>query len=611
MSTETTAAPADAPSVLAEDAPEADVRASVRRLLPYARDHRKALVALSVLSVVNAATDLAQPALVGAITGRATSGGAIAGLIWLLVVVALVNVALSAWHQFLLQKTAHGVVFGVRRRLVDRLMRLPMVEYDRRTTGDLVSRVGADTAALHHAVTGGTVEAAGSVLVCLGAAVLAVLIDPVLFGLTILTFALGAAVSMVAVRGVQALQRKEQDEVGLLSASTLRALGAIRTIRSAGATDVETAQVVDHADRAYAAGVRTSKRAALVLPAAQLGQFAAMIVVLTVGGVRIGNGSLGIGEFVAFLLYQGMVIGPVFRLIRSWTSLQRGLGALQRIDDIEGLPTESEVTAVVRDSAASAAGTVAGPTGSGDAPAARPPLIRFRDVSFDYGEGRGLREVNIDVERGSTVALVGPSGAGKSTILALIERFYEPASGSIDLDGIDVRSLPHETVRGRIAYAEQDPAVLEGTLRSNVALGDPDADDARVRAALAEVNLSGLEERTDDGLDLAVGERGVRLSGGEKQRLTIARALLPGRDLLLLDEPTAQLDPANEDQLRGAIRSRPGRTVIVAAHRLSTVMDADRIVVMEEGRVVATGTHAELVASNPLYASMARAQRLA
>ena len=372
--------------------------------------------------------------------------------------------------------------------------------------------------------------------------------------------------------------------------------------------------ISDQARRAYDAGIATSKRAAMVLPAASLGRYAAMLVVLTVGGVRIGSGSLGIGAFVAFLLYQSMMIGPIFQLIQSWTSLQRGLGALQRIDEIDRLPTEAEAAEGQRVDRNCPIPWQAGTlpvTREPDSDAAD-PLVSLERVSFDYGEGGGgLHEVSFEVPRGSTVALVGPSGAGKSTILALIERFYEPSDGALRFAGTDLREIEHDELRTRVAYAEQDPAVLEGTLRSNVTLAAPDVDDERVRLALAEVNLNGLEERSPDGLDVAVGERGVRLSGGEKQRLTIARALLPDRELLLLDEPTAQLDPANEDQLRGAIRARDGRTVIVAAHRLSTVMDADLIVVMADGRVQAVGNHAELVATNPLYASMARAQRLA
>jgi ATP-binding cassette subfamily B protein len=215
------------------------------------------------------------------------------------------------------------------------------------------------------------------------------------------------------------------------------------------------------------------------------------------------------------------------------------------------------------------------------------------------------------VPRGSTTAIVGPSGAGKTTLLALLERFYEPTCGSIRLEGADVRGLPRAALRRRIGYVEQDAPVLAGTIRENLLLGAPDADDARCLAALASVNLLDRIEQHADGLDTVVGDEGVGLSGGERQRLAIARALVTDAPLLLLDEPTASLDGRNERAMREAIRTAAvGRTVLIVAHRLATVADADQIVVLEAGRVVATGTHAELLDSSPLYRELARHQLL-
>ena len=717
-------------------------RLAVVSFAPYVRRHRGAFVALLVLSLASAATALAQPWLVGRIIQDATGHRPLLPVLTVAVLVALVDVLLAGGQQYLLQRTAHGLVLGVRVRFIDRMLRLTVPEYDRRSTGDLVARLGNDTGALHAAVTSGGVEAAAAVLWAIGAAVAMALIDLPLLFLALGTFAVFVTASVVASRGVQDLARTELEEYGRMSAAGLRVLGAVRTVRAYGATEQEAGTVAGHARRTYDAGLRHARRAAVVHPTANAGMQASQILLLTVGGIRVASGDLPVASLVSFLLYVNMFVGPVYQLIRAWSSLQQGLGALDRIAEIEGLPAEEEVAAgsvvdraasrgpgpsvhvglrvlgavrTVRASGATEqeAGTVAGharrtydaglrharraavvyPTAhagmqasqillltvggirvaSGDLPVAslvsfllyvnmfvgpvyqlirawsslqqglgaldriaeieglpaeeevgagsvvdpavsRGPGSRvhvgLRGVSFDYGDGSGLHEVSFDVPRGATVALVGPSGAGKSTVLSLIQRFYEPDAGSVVLDGVDLRCLSHRELRERMTYAEQEPAVLEGTVRSNIALGSPDAPESRVRAALHEVNLATLEHRSPEGLDAAVGERGVRLSGGERQRLTIARALLPGRELLLLDEPTAQLDPANEDQLRQAIRSRQGRTVLVAAHRLSTVLDADRIIVMEAGRVVATGTHDELVRCSPLYRSMARAQRL-
>jgi ABC-type multidrug transport system fused ATPase/permease subunit len=240
------------------------------------------------------------------------------------------------------------------------------------------------------------------------------------------------------------------------------------------------------------------------------------------------------------------------------------------------------------------------------------PAVEFDHVTFAYPGGRPvLRDVSFTVPAGQRVALVGPSGAGKSTVLALIERFYEVTAGAIRVGGVDVRELPRDALRRRLGYVEQEAPVLAGTLRANLELTAPDADEARLRAALDEVNLAGLISRTADGLDTQVGEGGVLLSGGERQRLAIARTLLSGAPILLLDEPTSNLDARNEAALRTAIvTASANRTLIVVAHRLSTVVDSDVIVVLDGGEVVATGPHDRLVDSSPLYREFATHQLL-
>ena len=245
------------------------------------------------------------------------------------------------------------------------------------------------------------------------------------------------------------------------------------------------------------------------------------------------------------------------------------------------------------------------------------PLISLRNVekSYPYAGGRTwvLRRINLEVQPGEFVTLMGPSGAGKSTILALVERFYDATGGSVAVDGVDVRSWRRDELRAGIGYVEQDAPALAGTLRENLLLAAPHADERAQRDALAAVNLTGLVERSPLGLDVPVGEGGVLLSGGERQRLAIARTMLARPRLVLLDEPTASLDARNEQALRDAIDAAADgtRALVIVAHRLSTVVDADQIVVLDQGRVVATGTHAELVERSPLYAELARTQLLA
>jgi ATP-binding cassette subfamily B protein len=311
-----------------------------------------------------------------------------------------------------------------------------------------------------------------------------------------------------------------------------------------------------------------------------------------------------------------MMIMPLGQAFGAINSVNQALGALGRIQEIVSLPSETDGDALIE------------PAAPIDSDAA----VAFENVEFAYPEEAAraqaalsgddpdevveadrvvLRGVSFSVPRGSRTALVGPSGAGKSTILALIERFYDPTAGVVRMGGVDVRALDRQELRSRIGYVEQDAPVLAGTLRDNLLLGAPEATEEDCIAVLRSVNLTEVLERNPLGLDAPVGESGIMLSGGERQRLAIARALLAAPPILLLDESTSSLDGLNEQLLREAIDAvAEHRTLIVIAHRLSTVVDSDQIVVLDHGRVVGVGTHSELVASTPLYRNLAKHQLL-
>jgi ATP-binding cassette subfamily B protein/ATP-binding cassette subfamily C protein len=354
--------------------------------------------------------------------------------------------------------------------------------------------------------------------------------------------------------------------------------------------------VAASAGQAFDAGVRVARLQAMVGPAVTTAIQGGFLAVLGIGGARVASGVMSVGDLVAFVLFLFLLMMPVAQAMNAYTQLQAGLGALQRIEDMLVVPTE----------------TAADPPAPVAEPLPDPPAIEFDRVSFAYADGEPvLHGVSFAVPTGTRTALVGPSGAGKSTALALVERFYDNTGGAVRVNGLDVRDQPRALLRAQLGYVEQEAPVLAGTIRDNLLLAAPDASEDQLLAALATVNLSELVERTPEGLDAQVGEGGVLLSGGERQRLAIARTLLAGAPILLLDEPTSNLDSRNEHALRQAINAAATRrTLLVVAHRLSTVVDADQIVVLDRGRVAAIGKHHELAGTNPLYRELATHQLL-
>jgi ATP-binding cassette subfamily B protein len=579
---------------------EAGPGLGLRSLLPYFRLHRVALAAVAALSLVGAAAALTQPLLVSRVITTVQSGGRLLPVVAALIAVLLGGSLISALQNYLLQRTAEGVVLSTRRRLVDRLLRLPIAEYDRRRTGDLMSRVGSDTTLLRAVVTSGLFEAVSSLVLIVGAVVAMLLVDGVLLAVTLVSVAVGVIAGVSVARQLRRFALAAQERVGEMSAAVERSLSAVRTIRASGATDAEVAGVVTSAEGAYAAGVQAARVEAMISPVLGVAVQGAFVAVLGVGGYRVASGSITVAELVAFILYLFLLLMPLGQLVQSFAQLQLGLGALTRIEEILVLPVEDPDRAAVRTESAV------------PAPDAAAPILALDRVSFGYDTDRAvLREVSFAVPRGTRTALVGPSGAGKTTLLALIERFYDVESGVVRFAGVDIRDLPRHALRARLGYVEQEAPVLAGSLRDNLRLAAPNVSDEDLLAVLASVGLSDLVTRSPAGLDAQVGEGGVLLSGGERQRLAISRSLLARPELLLLDEPTASLDARNEQALAEALDRISGQTtLVVVAHRLSTVVASDQIVVLDGGQVVGVGRHAELLQSSPLYRELAATQLL-
>ncbi|MFF5566727.1 ABC transporter ATP-binding protein [Streptomyces sp. NPDC012623] len=589
-------------------------RETWRALYRHFRPHRGTVALGALLALIGTATGLAQPLAAKALVDRLGAGGSITGVLLLLTGLVVFGTAVQAVGAYLLERTAESVVLAARRTLIGRLLRLRLPEVERTQPGDLMSRVTSDTTLLRAVTTQSIVSAATGSLAFLATITLMGVLDPVLLAVTLgVIVVIGGAVALVMPRIARAAKRS-QEAVGHISAVLERAFGAFRTVKASGAEDRETAVVEAAALDAWQHGVAAAKWRTVAGASVGLAVQVSFLAVLGVGGARVASGAISVSTLVAFLLFLFYLIDPVSNLVNAVSQYQVGTAAVARIVEAERLETEPGAPAA---GAPEAAGV---PEAAGPEPGARvggpergPASVVFEDVSFRYRDDLPYvhRGVSFEVPGPGMTAFVGPSGAGKTTVFGLVERFYEASGGRILLDGRDVRDLPLAELRGAIGYVEQDSPVLAGTLRENLVFAAPDASEEEIRQVLVRARLDGLVERLPDGLDTLVGHRGSKLSGGERQRVAIARALLRGPRLLLLDEATSQLDAVNELALRDVVAEVSQEvTVLVVAHRLSTVTLADRIVVMDAGRVRAVGTHEELVAGDALYGELAATQFL-
>lgn len=581
------------------------VRSSPRELLGLLKGNGRLLAAAIVVSLLGAAASLLLPIIVNQLVKQvsSTGGGNLSPHVLVACALLLATGLLSALQQYLLYRMGEGIVFNARRKLISSLLRLPIREFDERRSGDLVSRVANDTTVIRLALTQGILAGAGGIMTMAGALVALLLLDALLFGLTLGIAALFAVITTGMSLAVRKASRDLQGSVGRLASALDRAIVGIRTIRAGNVTDTEEKAIVGIADDARKAGLRVARITSLLEPMSLLTMQAAVLVVLGVGGFRVAAGQLAIGDMVSFLMYVFLLIAPLGQIFAALGTFGSSMGAIDRIREITELPGESMGRSVTR------------PFERRDGAAS----TTFRNVCFDYGgaapngsaQPGTLSDVSFHVEPGQRVALVGPSGAGKTTTLSLIVRFYEVTSGQILIDGVDTAQLPPEVVRDRVAYVEQDSPVLPGTIRDNLMLIAPQATDADCWDMLDALELGAKVRESTAGLDTPVGELGATLSGGERQRLAIGRALLARPRLLLLDESTANLDGRTEALVRQVITSAADDcTLVIVAHRLATVRDADFIIVFDKGRVLAQGSHDDLIKESPLYRELAHSQLL-
>ena len=568
------------------------------RLLPHLAPHR-ALIAgwLGFLALSSTATlTLPQAVRVMIDRGFAHADAATINTSFLgLFAVAAVLAVATAGRFFCVALLGERVAADLRRRLYDHLLTLDQAFFEKTRTGELVSRLAADTE-LVQTVVGSTLSVAlRSVIMLIGAAAMMILSSARLAGLSALVIPAVVLPIVIFGRRVQKLSRESQDRIADASATASEALNAMHTVQAYTREPQESARYSTAVGRALETARRRIAMTGTLTALVILLTFGAITLVLWAGAQAVIAGTMAAGVLSQFVLYAILAGGSVGALTEVWGEVLRAAGALGRIGEL--LDTTAEIRTLP--SAEPLATPVRG-------------AVRFEHVEFRYPsrpDRAALHDFSLAIEPGETVALVGPSGAGKSTVFQLLLRFHDPQHGRITLDGIDLRTLALEDLRGSFALVPQDPVLFGASAADNIGFGrtgaDADAIVAAARAAEAHEFLDALPERYETYL----GERGVRLSGGQQQRVAIARALLRDAPILLLDEATSSLDAQSEHYVQQALeRLMRGRTTLVIAHRLATVQRADRIVVMDGGRIVAQGTHAELVRQEGLYAELARLQ---
>lgn len=558
--------------------------------------HRGLLLGGVGLGVVGVASALVQPVVVSNLIEAVANDNPVLWIVVLLAALFVADAALSVGEGYLIGRAGENIVRDARVQLSGRVLRAELAGLQAQQQGDVQTRLVADTSLVKIAIAQSVAQLVVNGLTVVGGVVLMAWIDVWLLLVAVACLGVASLGSISLARGLRRHALENRDDTGAFGADLQRVLSAITTVKAAGAEEREQSRLAGLAERARVSGVRVSALNAMLSPAMNVGLQASLAAVMGVGMARVATGSLSAADFTAFLMYLFYLVSPLVLVFLSIGSLQQGRAAVQRVDELDALPQEEPPEA---ERPAPAPAPVAADT----------PAVEFRDVRFGYGERTVLDGVSFTVPQRGLTALIGPSGTGKTTTFQLIERFYRPREGTVLLAGRDIADLPLKEVRGRVGYVEQDTPALRGTLRENIRYAAPDATEEELREAVDLAGLTGVVAELPDGLDTHLGDQGVGLSGGQRQRLCIARALLQRPDVILLDEATSQLDSDTETALRASLRRISRRCAVVAiAHRISTVVDADRIVVMEEGRVRATGRHVDLMVRDDLYRRLASAQ---
>lgn len=546
-----------------------------------ARRHLRLLVTGIFLGLLGSAASLAQPMLIGRLITAVAAHDSLVRPMAFIVALFCADAALSGGHAYLIGRAGENIVYDMRCGLTARLLRSDMSAFSRLDHGDVFTRMVTDTSLARISLSQSLAQIATSTFTVVGGLALMGWVDWPLLVVTVCCLGAASAGSLLLARQVRRAAVRNREDTGVFGSRLQRVMGAMSTVKASRAEQRETDDVSGVVSTARRSGIRVSALSAMRTPSINVGTQISLAAVLGWGMSRVATGAMSMADLTAFVMYLFYLVSPLALLFLSIGQFQQGRAAMDRGGELASIEQEETVA----------------PSPSAPRPG---PAVTFENVTFGYGDAAAdtvIKDVSLSVPERGVTAVVGLSGAGKTTLFQLIERFHHPRQGTVRLGGADLADMPLSQIRTMVGYVEQHNALLRGTVRANLTYANPDADADDIARAVELAALTDVIAQLPQGLDTELGELGAGLSGGQRQRLTIARTLLQRPRVVLLDEATAHLDSDAETRLRESIDGiARDCAVVVIAHRISTVMAADQIIVLEDGRVRATGTHSELMA---------------